>query len=43
MATQGRRLIVVDDEMMMRQILKAILKEGGFEIVGEATNGMEVL
>ncbi|MBU2478028.1 MAG: response regulator [Gammaproteobacteria bacterium] len=43
MTTQGRRVIVADDEMMMRQVLKVILTEGGFEIVAEATNGLEVI
>ena len=43
MTTQNRRVIVADDEMMMRQVLKAILKEGGFEVIAEVTNGQEVI
>ena len=43
MTGHGRRVVVADDEMIMRQVLKAILKESRFEIVGEATHGDEVL
>lgn len=43
MPAKGRRVVLADDEMMVRQVLKAILKEGNFEVVGEATNGAEVL
>ena len=43
MTTQNRRVIVADDEMMMRQVLKAILKEAGFEVIAEVTNGQEVI
>ncbi len=43
MAGKGRRVIVADDEMIMRQVLKAILDEGQFEVVAEATHGDEIL
>ncbi len=43
MAANGRRVVVADDELMLRQVLKAILAEGKFDVVGEATNGSEVL
>ena len=43
MSKSGRRVVLADDEMMMRQVLKAILSEGGFEVVGEAMHGAEVV
>lgn len=43
MTITGKRVLIADDEMMMRQILKAILKSGKFDVVGEAINGNEVL
>lgn len=43
MTGHGRRVVIADDEMMMRQVLKAILKEGGFEVVGEVTQGDQVV
>lgn len=43
MTNTGKRVVLADDEMMMRQVLKAILKSGKFEVVGEAVNGNDVL
>lgn len=33
------RILVVDDAMFMRSMLKDVLKKGGHEVVGEAENG----
>lgn len=35
-----KRILIVDDAAFMRMSLKAILESNGFEVVGEATNGM---
>ncbi len=35
------RILVVDDSRTSRKILKGILEGEGYEIVGEATNGLE--
>lgn len=37
----GKRILIVDDAMFMRMMLKDILTKGGFEVVGEAGNGVE--
>ena len=34
-------VLVVDDSRTSRKILKGVLEQGGFEIIGEATNGEE--
>ncbi len=39
---EGRKVFIADDEMMIRQALKAILHAGGFQVVGEAAQGNEV-
>ncbi|MCR4904176.1 MAG: response regulator [Butyrivibrio sp.] len=35
------KVLVVDDVKYMRQVLKSILSQAGFEIVGEAENGLD--
>ncbi|NLW57121.1 MAG: response regulator [Firmicutes bacterium] len=35
------RVLVVDDAAFMRMMIKDILKKGGFEVVGEAENGLK--
>ena len=35
------KVLIVDDSRTSRRILKNILTEGGYEIVGEAANGQE--
>ncbi len=35
------RILLVDDAMIIRMILRKILTEAGFEIAGEASNGAE--
>jgi len=37
------RLILADDHAMLREGLRAILKEAGFDVVGEASNGQEAV
>lgn len=34
-------VLMVDDSRTSRRILRGVLEQGGFEIVGEATNGEE--
>lgn len=38
-----KRLLIADDEMIIRQLLKTILEESPFEVVGEAVNGVEAV
>jgi two-component system, chemotaxis family, chemotaxis protein CheY len=37
------RVLVVDDDALMREVLKALLRSDGFEIVGEASDGQRAL
>lgn len=37
----GQRALIVDDAYFMRNLIKKVLKEAGYEIVGEAKNGKE--
>ena len=34
-----RRVLIVDDDMLMREVLKAILRDEGFFVAGEAKDG----
>ena len=38
-----KRVLVVDDSVFMRDIIKDIFAAGGFEVVGEAGNGVEAV
>ena len=38
-----KRVLVVDDAIFMRDIIKDIFASGGFEVVGEASNGVEAV
>jgi two-component system chemotaxis response regulator CheY len=38
-----KRVLIVDDAVVMRMMLKDILARGGFEIAGEAPNGPEAI
>jgi len=38
-----KKVLVVDDAIFMRTILKDILVKNGFEVVGEAGNGLEAI
>lgn len=35
------RILIVDDSRTSRKILRGILENAGYEVVGEATNGLE--
>ena len=37
------RVLIVDDAAFMRMMVKDILSKNGYEIVGEAENGMKAL
>lgn len=39
----GKKVLIVDDAAFMRMMIKDILVKNGFEIVGEAANGIEAL
>ncbi len=39
----GRRVLIVDDAAFMRMILKDIVSKNGFEVAGEAGNGIEAV
>jgi len=39
----SKRILVVDDAAFMRMVLKDMLTKAGFEVVGEATNGLEAV
>ena len=37
------KVLIVDDAMFMRMMLKDILSKNGYEVVGEAANGKEAI
>ena len=37
------RVLIADDAMFMREMIKDILRQGGYEVVGEAGDGNEAL
>ncbi len=39
----GLRVVIADDALFMRNLLRDILEKTGFEVVGEATNGAEAV
>jgi len=39
----NKRVLVVDDSVFMRDIIKDIFAAGGFSVVGEAGNGVEAV
>ena len=39
----GAKVLIVDDALFMRNMLRNILSESGFDIVGEAQNGNEAI
>ena len=41
MAKKSAKVLIVDDAIFMRRMLKDIIKEGGHQVVGEAANGAE--
>ncbi len=38
-----KRVLIVDDAVVMRMMIKGILSKNGYEIVGEAQNGVEAV
>ncbi|MBK1812355.1 response regulator [Clostridium sp. YIM B02505] len=38
-----KRILIVDDAAFMRMTLKVILERNGFEVVGEAANGVDAV
>ena len=43
MTSMSKRVLVVDDSVFMRDIIKDIFAAGGFTVVGEAGNGVEAV
>lgn len=41
--TGGPRIVIVDDEGLMRSVLKTLLQGAGYVVVGEASNGVTAL
>ncbi len=39
----GHKILVVDDAVFMRNMIREILESEGFEVVGEASNGIEAV
>jgi two-component system chemotaxis response regulator CheY len=39
----GKRVLIADDLSFIRMLQKEVLTEGGYQIVGEATNGREAV
>lgn len=39
----SKRVLIVDDAAFMRMMIKDILEKNGFEVVGEASNGIEAV
>ncbi len=37
------RILIADDAVFMRQMIREIIEPEGYEVVGEATNGIEVV
>lgn len=40
---QSTRVLVVDDDTLMREVLKALLRDEGFTVAGEAKDGQSAL
>lgn len=43
MSAMAKKVLVVDDSVFMRDIIKDIFAAGGFTVVGEAGNGVEAV
>jgi len=39
----AKRILIVDDAIFMRNMIRDIFASGGFEVVGEAANGLEAV
>ena len=38
-----KRVLIVDDAVFMRNMIRDIFSSGGYEVVGEATHGIEAI
>jgi two-component system, chemotaxis family, chemotaxis protein CheY len=43
MSQKSPSVLIVDDALFMRTVLKDILTKNGYDVVGEATNGYEAI
>jgi two-component system, chemotaxis family, chemotaxis protein CheY len=43
MTSKSPSVLIVDDALFMRTVLKDILTKNGYEVIGEATNGYEAI
>ena len=43
MTNDKKRLLVVDDALFMRKLICGVAAEAGWEVVGEAGNGLEAI
>ena len=41
--SMNKRILIVDDSFYMRTMLKNMLTDAGYEVVGEAANGAQAL
>lgn len=41
--TQGRRILVVDDSGVVRDVIRTFLEKAGFQVCGEAADGREAI
>jgi two-component system chemotaxis response regulator CheY len=39
----GKKVLVVDDVSVMRMMIKNVLKHNGYDVVGEAHNGLQAI
>lgn len=39
----GRTVLIVDDALFMRKIIRGILEENGYQVVAEAASGIEAM
>lgn len=39
----GKKVLIVDDSLYMRTLIKDALEAGGYEVVGQAANGEEAI
>jgi two-component system, chemotaxis family, chemotaxis protein CheY len=39
----SKRVLIVDDAVVMRMMIKGILSKNGYDVVGEAQNGLEAV
>ncbi|MHB8140836.1 MAG: response regulator [Vulcanimicrobiaceae bacterium] len=39
----SKKILIVDDAVVMRMMIKGILAKNGFDVVGEAQNGVEAV